>query len=551
MQYQPFLISNLRTAKSIGLEPWLTPEDGFPTIINAHVNKGVLEKRRGWSLFAQMKHGAVAQTATSIQGIKTYLKNGMPDLLIMDTKRCNFYNPVDETMTDISSDLDTPADIFSGKATDFFHFCNWLGVGYMVNNVDQIHKYEGAGSAVVPFNYQISSDSKTNHLDTCRFIFVKDDRLCFLDTVEFGDWCPQRFRYSPVLSVDGTQSGGGYVDCPTQQRVCAAGFVGKDLAVYMQGAGEGSLWRIKSTGNADIPFRWDKVTETEVIRSPYSGVEIKDGLAAVGATNIVFYDGFKIKDMDIPNLRDILDEFNDVYVRSVFSYNQKEERHLLLTFADSSSSSVDRILDYNIIENNWTVHKSEQSFFINCIGGFNGQMVPTWLKADDVYTGADGALMSAMDIDSREILGSPSPFTLIGCRNSRVYKWNDGNYDGTDDDNGKIEIDIRSGRWNPFTKIGRKAKLQKIDFFVNRDSTASFLASLYKDAGDIDSDTAYKSKTLTLSGTANKDKIWVPFWAGGEVANFHQLKISHTEKANRPRIHALVLYMKPAGHSNL
>ncbi len=606
--YQPFLISGFKTAKSIDMEPWLSPPDAFPTLENMIINKGVLEKRLGFSTFATMKHGSTAQTATSIVGIKTYLKNGMPHLLIMDSKgsagaytgRCNFYNPVDASMTDISSDLDSPAKIFTGSPSDFIHFCNWQGVGYMVNNVDQIHQWTGRGTAVVPFNIQINTtDSKTNHIDTCRYIFIKDDRMLLLDTVERGDWCPQRCRYSPVLQTDFSAPGAGYVDAPTQHRISAVGFVGKSIAVYMQGTPKGSLWLIKSTGNADIPFKWERVTETENIRAPYSGVEIKDGLAAIGVTNIVFYDGFKIKDLDIPNLRDVLDEFSDTYIRSVFGYNQGEKRHLLFTFAASGSSSIDRILDYNAMENNWTIHKSVQSFFVNCIGGFNGQKVPSMAELDDVVA-SDGAAVSAMTVDSRAVLGTPSPYTLIGCRNSQVYKWADGEYDGTNDANGKIAINATSIRFNPFVKQGLKVACEKIGFLVDNDSGASFLASVYKDTRSTDTvigsdtneyrcilghisaaasrpvtgadyatyweatggsgaaetwvtattySTAYKTKTISCDGS--NDKFWAWIFCDGEIGNFHRLKISHTEKGNTPKIHAFMPYFDSAGRLDL
>ena len=542
--YQPHLIAGFKTAKSIGMEPWLSPIDAFPTIENMFVNKGVLEKRLGFSSFAQMKHGAVAQTTTAIVGIRTFLKDGMPSLLIMDTARCNYYNPHTEVMTDVSSDLATPADIFNGSASDFFSFINWQGTGYMVNNVDQIHKWEGRGNAVVPFDVKINTDTKDNHVDTCRFMFIKDDRILLLETTEFGDWCPGRLRYSPVLQTDFSAAGSGYVDAPTSHRISAAGYVGKNIAVFFQGANDGALWLIKSTGNSDVPFKWERVTETELCRAPYSGVEMRDGLAVIGATNIIFYDGFKIKDMDIPNIRDVFDEFNDAYVRFVFGYLQDNTRHLLFTFADSSSSSIDRILDYNLMDNNWTIHKSEQSFFINYIGGFNGQKVPTMAELDDVYL-SDGALVSQMTVDSRAVLGSPSPYTLIGCRNSRVYKWLDGAYDGTDDDSGKIEIKALSSRWNPYVKNGRKVACEKIGFFVDNDSTASFLVSVYKNT----SSTAYTTKTISCDGS--NDKFWAWIYCDGEIGDFHRIQISHTAKSNTPKIHAICPYFAQAGRADL
>ena len=541
--YQSFLIAGLKTAKSIGLEPWLSPQDAFPVLENMHVNKGVLEKRLGFSPFATMKHGAVAQTDTSITGIHAHLRKGMPSLLIMDTARANFYNAVDETMTDVSSDLGTPVDIFSGSESDFFHFLNWQGVGYMVNNVDQIHKWDGRGNAVVPHNIQIvSGDDKANHIDTCQFIFVIDDRMVLLGTVELGTWHPQRLRFGGVLQTDFLEPGGGTDDAETQERISAAGIIGKTVYAFFEGPGSGSLWRIRRTGNTDIPLEWERITKTEGSRSVYSGIEFQDGLVAVGLSNILFYDGFKIKNLELPNLRDILTEFNDAKIRSVFGYSQRErdERHLLFTFADSSSSTMDRLLDYNVSENNWTKHKSEQSFFINCLGGFNGQKVPSMAELDDVVA-SDGALVSAIDVDSRAVLGNPRPFTLIGCRNSQVYKWNDGEFDGTNDNSGKIAINAQSSRLNPFIKQGRKAALEKVEIYVDNDSNASFTASLFKNT----SSTAYKTKVI--SADLSNDKDFVTIFADGEIGKFHRLKIAHTERGNTPRIHAFNFYFAPAG----
>jgi len=436
-------------------------------------------------------------------------------------------------------------DIFTGSPYDFFSFCNWQGIGYMVNNVDQIHKWEGRGNAVVPFNTKIDADDAlANQINTCRFIFIKDDRMCLLDTVERGTWRPQRWRYSPVLQTDFSAAGGGYVDAYTQERICAAGRVGKNIAVYTQGGHSGTLWLIKSTGISDVPFKWERQSTTELIRSPYSGVEIKDGLAAVGTTNIVFYDGFKIKDLGIPNIRDILNEFNDVYIRSVFGYKQRDKRHLLLTFADSSSSNIDRILDYNIDENNWTIHKSIQTFFVNCIGGFTGQKVPIGAEFAGVLA-ADLALIDDITIDARTVYGTPKPFTLIGCRNSRVYKWDDGEYDGTNDDNGKIAIKASSIELNPFVDKGLKVDCEKIGFLLDNDSSASFLASVYKNT----STTAYRTKTISCDGS--DDKFWAWIFCDGEIGNFHRIEITHTEKGNTPKIHAIEPFFDSAGRLDL
>ncbi len=554
--YQPFLIAGFKTAKSIGLEPWLSPQDAFPTIENAFINKGVFEKRGGFSPYAQMKHGAVAQTATSITGIKTSLKGGLPSLLIMDTARANYYNPVDQTMTDVSSDLTAPVDIFNGSASDFFSFLNWRGTAYMVNNVDQIHQWDGVGNAVVPFNIQISSNSKANHIDTCQYLFVIDDRLVLLGTVEFGTWFPQRLRFGGVLQTDFTVAGGGSDDAETQQRISAAGKIGKTVFAFFDGPDGGSLWRIRCTGNSETPLEWEQITATEGSPSPYSGIEFKDGLAAVGTSDIIFTEGSPVRPIKFlggPNLRDILAEFNNGKIRSVYGHKQKEidQNHLLFTFANAGETDMNRLLDYNIPENNWTVHKSEQSFFVNVIGGFNDQMVPLMSELDDVVT-VDGDTVANMTVDSRAVLpilgnaagfSPPSSFTLIGCRNSRVYKWNDGEFDATNDDSGKINFNALSSRWNPFTKEGRKVSCEKIGFFVDNDASASFTVSIFKNTGSA----AYKTKVISCdSADDTVDKFWVWVFCDAEVGDFHRIQISHTERGNTPRIHAFMPFFSSA-----
>ena len=607
--YQPYLIADLKTAKSIGKEPWLTPQDGFPTLENIFINKGVFEKRGGFSLYAQMKHGAVAQTTTSIVGIHTFLKKGLPLLLIMDTARANFYNPVDGTMTDVSSDLTTPVDIFSGSASDFFSFLNWRGVAYMVNNVDQIHQWEGRNNAVVPFNIRIdTADEDTNHINTCQYLFVIDDRLVLLGTVERGTWFPQRLRYGGVLQTDFTVAGGGTDDAETQGRISAVGKIGKTVWAYFEETdGGGSLWRIRRTGNTDIPLEWERVTTVETSPAPYSGIEFKDGLVAIGMSDILFANGTTINPIKLignPQARDILTEFNNAKIRSVYGYQQKEidQRHLLFTFANSGSSNMDRMLDYNALENNFTVHKSNQSFFVNVIGGFNDQKVPSMIELDDVLT-SDGDIVGNMTVDSRAVLGSPSAFTLIGCRNSRVYKWNDGEFDGTDDANGVIAMNALSARFNPFVKDGRKVDCEKIGFLVDNDANASFLAAVFKDTTSlstvIGSDlNEYKAiishtsasstrpvtgadfatfweatgdtgasetwvtatkyaaphHTKTISCDADdvrKDKFWVWIFCDGEIGNFHRLQISHIARNNSPKIHAIMPYFQAAGRLEL
>ena len=182
--------------------------------------------------------------------------------------------------------------------------------------------------------------------------------------------------------------------------------------------------------------------------------------------------------------------------------------------------------------------------FVNCIGGFTGQKVPTMAELDDVVA-ADGALISSITVDSRSVLGTPTPYTLIGCRNSRIYKWNDGEFDGTEDTSGEILITAHTIRMNPFIKKGLKVACEKVGFLVNNDSNASFLVSMYKSTSVI----PYKTKTISCTGS--NDKFWAWIYCDGQIGNFHKLEITHTERGNSPKIHAFMPFFDSAGRLDL
>ncbi len=540
--YEPFLIAPFQTAKFIGMEPWQSPTDAFPTLINARVNKGVLEKRQGYQLFATMKHDAVVQTDTTIMGIETYLSNGLPQLLIFDTLRVNKYDPVDLSMSDITGG----SDLFSGSNADFFHSVNWLGKMYFTNNVNQIYQYTGSGN-VSAFNIQVDSDPDLNHVSTARFVFVKNDRLLLLDTVEHGDWISQRCRFSPTLSFDFSQPGSGFIDAPTEERMSSAGEVGQDIVVFFQGRHGGSIWKLRTSRSLNLPFQWDKITTVDTSYAPYSAVEFngggRDGISVIGLNNILWYDGFQVRNLDLQRIRDIVDDFDATKIRLSTSHNVIEDQHIFYTYTSSGGSVPDKVLDYNIIEQSWSVYDLPAHVF----GTWSDQAVPIWTKADDIFV-SDGALMSQMTLDSRAILNDPFPFTLMGSTDSKIYKVQTGDFDGTDDASGTIAMDVRSARWNPFIKENKEATFGRIAFLVDNDSNASFVVSFYRN-----SRSTPDSPTRTISCDSSDDgadKFWVSTNAGATSGDFHSIQISHDERNNRPRIHAIMLWMRPGGRLN-
>ena len=94
--YKPYPIFDMRYGKTTEREPWLSPKDGFGTLRNGHLRKGVLEKRRGYSLFGQIVHvntGTKAPTLKTdpVMGIFNYYSGATEQLMAMDKKRINKY----------------------------------------------------------------------------------------------------------------------------------------------------------------------------------------------------------------------------------------------------------------------------------------------------------------------------------------------------------------------------------------------------------------------------------------------------------------------------
>jgi hypothetical protein len=91
MSYEPFLIAPYRVGLDTDIEPWLLPEDAFATIRNAHIKHGVVEKRQGYTVFAetaetdanyaisgitQADPGVVTVTSTTSAGTPANITNG-------------------------------------------------------------------------------------------------------------------------------------------------------------------------------------------------------------------------------------------------------------------------------------------------------------------------------------------------------------------------------------------------------------------------------------------------------------------------------------------
>ena len=116
MAYTPFPIIDLKVGKYTRREPWLSPQDAFETLSNCRIKRGVLEKRRGYSLYGQIL--AISTTnlnptlqTNSVMGIFNHLSGTTENLLVTDQNRINEYvsgRPVNKTLTAVADQGGSP-----------------------------------------------------------------------------------------------------------------------------------------------------------------------------------------------------------------------------------------------------------------------------------------------------------------------------------------------------------------------------------------------------------------------------------------------------------
>jgi len=512
--YKPFLIAPMQTAKDIGMEPWLSPQDAFPEMVNARLNKGVLSKRLGYTEEVDSGNG------NPIIGFhKATRRDGQHSIIVADTKRLYEFDPYNKTLTELTS-----GDTFTGLTHNYMQFVNWQEKTYMTNFVDPpyvLNLHAGTIAAV---------DTGDISFDGVKKLLVYKNRIHYLGPIVNGEYYPDRDWFSAVLATTCTSA--TYVDADTDGSVMSVGKIRGEPFVFVKKANnEGvGVYRIVSSRDSTNPIYWEAQSDTVDSLMENVCVQFKDNLVVYTQEGFQFYDGYRGSTADMPKLRDFIDTMNVAKHQFCHAARIYEDEYLYMTYAQSGQQYANRMLEFNLTEKSF----SESDIAMNCVWGWDGYYAPA---AGDVITVNDGgATTMGFDLMPSDLLRL-GPRTYAGGRDGKVYRLNSGG----DDDGSDITVDIRTSRWNPFTKDGRKCRLGKIGFLVDTSATASYSVGFYKDQ----SSTAFKTQTLSCAGAG--DKHWEYLSGQGEQGEFFRIKLYHTDSDNRPIIHAIMPYFESAG----
>jgi hypothetical protein len=97
MNYTPYPVIDMRQGLLTSVDAWLLPKDAFKTLTDCYLRKGVITKRKGYTVFGQVRHtsttaGTTAASTEPVMGLLPYINGTNEYKLAFNTKRINQFN---------------------------------------------------------------------------------------------------------------------------------------------------------------------------------------------------------------------------------------------------------------------------------------------------------------------------------------------------------------------------------------------------------------------------------------------------------------------------
>lgn len=462
-------------------------------------------------------------------------------------------------------------NIFTGSISNFFTLSNYQYMAFFTNSVDPIFYYDGTSihylnallaaglitaSAGVPNNIAaLGGITKALHLT------VNRDRLLLLSPTVGGMLEQSTVYWSKLLfPLDFTNDEQEPAD--TSEPIRAFSFINTDLVVRFAN----SERILRYTGDENGPFRFDKTNSVWACDAPYSPINYDSWFSSVGRPAIVGSDGVNVKRVDeiIPDFTDPtrlatqlpVPFMSQTSIQQCYGerFDDIKEGWLCYNSQSTDQSTVtasDNVLAFNYLDQTYAIYQ----FPFSCLGFGRTINVPTWGTIFDKWGDLN------VTWDSYAIQGN-ALIDLAGDQFDKVYNLNDGNSLG--DETTPVLMSAVTKNFNPFIEDGELARLGFIDVFVSANQISTLRVQFYvNDQLYVDSNGNpagyYQEAKLTfnptdaMSPSTNQTKVWKRIYVGA-VAKEHTIRFYQNaadftaQTLDQPiYIHALVLYMKPAG----
>lgn len=423
---------------------------------------------------------------------------------------------------------------WTGDNTDFFWIENWdLGGApktYITNNKDPLEIYDGANLTQFSIDIGLAEDrTGQNDVNSALLVFVIKERIVIFNTNENGTDYNQRARWSAIKEPQSWPLS-SFIDAPTDDIIVTADLLGDDLYVWFKG---GSVWRFVYTGDSVSPFEWQRVSAQDGAIAQMSLTTRNNLQRAISGTEILGNNGNIVSHID-QKIPDVVLEWNPDSAAFSVSEVLEEEKQIYFTYARvetvanaDGNKYPDRALILDYEDNSWATCRHE----IHSMGSSKLESDITW-DLDEAWEDIDFAWNQLNTV-------SGFPFTIIGDHSGLLFAISTGGSDAGE----AIEFNAATARFNPYSKQGMKAKCWKVEVLCDVNEDVSFDVELFLNTDT----TKYSTTTITCSAVdGSDDKAWFAAYSGA-VGTFHSANITNNASGNRPRIHAMRWWFKPAG----
>jgi hypothetical protein len=443
---------------------------------------------------------------------------------------------------------------FTGNNTNFFNSVSWqptdpttfvssVSYLYFTNNVDPITLFDGTNLSR-PILYINSTN--TDYITTALDVAVFQNRLLILRPTLNSTSNPlnQSIYFSAIFNplnfINDVAGNGGQVTAATGDIIQCQEFLRGSIIVFLSN----STWLFRFTGSISDPFRFDRLTISKNVSSPYGSIAYDERATAVGSLGLIACDGVNVQRYDTTIIDYYETEMNEGYFGQTFGirYDNLNQGWMLYVsngttnpIVGSGAPGSDSALIYNFAEQSWATYTF--SVPMTCLGKFYSITGTTWAELPQSWDVTDTPWKSY----SNQKL---APILLIGDVNGNVY-WID-NEDAVTDNGNPIIPEITTTRWNPVLQVGQKTQFPYIDVYYTVVSTdpsnpVQLTLSFYVD----NSDTEAFTSTLTLDGPISSEFAFKRVYCN-LIGEFIKLDIDPNVDAWF-QILGFIIWAKPAG----
>jgi hypothetical protein len=476
-----------------------------------------LDQVNSTNFTAYTSGGTVALVDTDadpITGLFEFKKfDGTSTMMITTTKRLGEF-----TGSKGNVEAASTSDQFTGTGTDYFQFSSYGDKAYFTNFVDAVFQWTGSGA---PAAHTFSSLT----INKARIILPYKQRLIILNTKESGTEFPQRVRWTAVLTSPTATpdwDSGSALDASTQDAIIGAKFLKDTLVVYF----ENSVWALKDSGSADIPFRWEKIDDLSTfINSQHSVIGHQNAVWAFGRSGWQLCDGFQVKPFDTP-IPDFPEKIAPDERDILFSGRNLTEKQIWMAYPSNDETRNNSVLVYNYESPSFC----EYNIDYNVSGEFSKQTSgTTYADIVDPYE-----KMNTSYEDYIAAAGIPEMFT--GTESGMFKRMNE----SSSDDGVSICLDLLTSRLVPYPDA--QGQLGWIDFLFTKNNNTSVNIEAFSDWDPLQ---RVEGSISLDSDVQGQEKVWKRFYVN-LISQAFRIRIYH-DQPEPFELHAMVPYFRKAG----